>query len=68
MISLSAPNNWYVLPTLTSLRAIFHLRLAMVCARTGQLDDARKEAKKATELAPDNEECRRFLDELEAKK
>ena len=48
--------------------AIFYLRLAMVYARIEQLDEARKAAKKATELAPDSEECRRFLEQLQAKR
>jgi superkiller protein 3 len=45
--------------------AIFHLRLAMTCAQLQQFDEARVAAKKAMELAPDNEECRRFLEELQ---
>jgi tetratricopeptide (TPR) repeat protein len=47
--------------------ALYHLRLGMMCARTGRIDEARKAAKKATELAPDSEECRRFLEQLQAK-
>ncbi len=47
---------------------LFYLRLGMIYARIGQLDEARKAAKKATELAPDSAECRRLLEQLQAKK
>jgi Flp pilus assembly protein TadD len=40
----------------------------MMCARTGRFDEARNAAKKATELAPESEECRRFLEQLQARK
>ncbi|MGO9115409.1 MAG: tetratricopeptide repeat protein [Thermoguttaceae bacterium] len=45
----------------------FHLRLAMIYAQLEQLDEALKAVKKALELAPGNEECRRFLEQLQAK-
>jgi len=48
--------------------ALFHLRLAMIYAQLDRLDEARGAAKKALELAPHNEECRCFLERLQAKK
>ena len=46
--------------------AIPHLHLAMVYAQLRRLDEARTAAKKALDLAPGNEDCRRFLAELQA--
>jgi len=48
--------------------ANFHLRLAMIYDRLARLDEARSEAKKSLELAPGDEECRRFLEQLQTKK
>ena len=48
--------------------ALDYLRLAMVYARLDQFDTAGKTAKKALELAPNNEECRRVLEQLQARR
>jgi protein O-GlcNAc transferase len=45
--------------------ALFHLRLAMLYAQLECLDEARGAAREAMELAPHNEECRRFLEQLQ---
>ena len=48
--------------------ANFRLRLAIDYARLNRLDAAREAAQKSLELAPGNEDCRRFLGQLQAKK
>jgi tetratricopeptide (TPR) repeat protein len=48
--------------------AIFHLRLAMIYDHLQQHDEAHGEAQKAVKLAPDDEECRRFLEQIQAKR
>ncbi|MGO9112669.1 MAG: tetratricopeptide repeat protein [Thermoguttaceae bacterium] len=48
--------------------AALHLRLASIYAQLDRPHEARAAAKKAMELAPDNKECRRFLEQLEAKR
>jgi tetratricopeptide (TPR) repeat protein len=48
--------------------ALFQLRLAVIYMQLERYDEARGAAKKAMELAPHNEECRRFLEQLDAKK
>jgi Flp pilus assembly protein TadD len=48
--------------------AVFHLRLAMIYERLQRFDEAREAARKAAELAPDDEECRSFQKQLQARK
>jgi tetratricopeptide (TPR) repeat protein len=48
--------------------ATHHLHLAVVYARLRQFDAARLAAAKAVELAPDSQECRRLLQELQGRK
>jgi tetratricopeptide (TPR) repeat protein len=45
-----------------------YLHLAMIYARLQQFDPARLAAKKAVDLAPGNEECRRMLEQLQGRK
>ena len=48
--------------------AIFHLTLAKIYDRLQRFDEARGAAQKAVELAPDDEKCRSFQKQLEAKR
>jgi tetratricopeptide (TPR) repeat protein len=45
--------------------AAHHLNLGVVYARMKQFDAARKLARRALELAPDNPQCKRFHEQME---
>jgi Flp pilus assembly protein TadD len=47
--------------------AVFHLRLAMIYAHLERPDEARREARRAVELAPESTEYRQFLQQLQPK-